>query len=137
MPQQRVRVLPHGAVVLVVERVDGAGKSSRGRVGGGERGGGVVVVGQRRVDRRGLVDRCPVRRDEAREGGVGRREGRRGNDWRGAAGGRRGRGRGGGGGPPQDVLDVEGRRVSRLDGGRCVKRDAHGAVIAAVARAWS
>lgn len=85
MPQQRLRVLPHGAVVLVVERVDVAGESSGGGVRCRQRRGGVVR--QSRVDRRRFVNRRPVRRDEAGEGRVGRRESRCG-DCRGGAGGR-------------------------------------------------
>lgn len=41
-PQQRLCVLPHGAVVLVVEGVDGAGESPGGGVGCRQRRGGVV-----------------------------------------------------------------------------------------------
>ena len=69
-------------VVVVVERVDGAGESPGGGVG--ERSGGVVR--QRRVDRGGFINRGPVRRDETGEGGVGRREGRCRHDRSGAGG---------------------------------------------------
>lgn len=65
-PQQSLCVLPHGAVVLVVERVDGAGERPGGGVRRRQRPGGVVR--QCRVDWRGFIDRRPVRRDETREG---------------------------------------------------------------------
>lgn len=64
MPEQRLCVLPHGAVVLVMERVDGPGRGVHGGRGGGGGGGVVVVV---MVDRRRLVNRCPVRGDKTRE----------------------------------------------------------------------
>lgn len=70
MAQDGVRVLPHGALVLDVERVHGAAEGPRrGERGRRERRG--RVVRQRRVDWRGLVDRRPVRRDDAGEGRVG------------------------------------------------------------------
>lgn len=71
--------------MLVVERVDVAGESSGGSVGCRQRRGGVVR--QSRVDRRRLVNRCPVRRDEAGKRRVGRRESRCGDNRGGAGGG--------------------------------------------------
>lgn len=128
VPQQRLCVLPHGAVVLVVG-VDGSAEGPSGGVRSRcQRRCGMVR--QCRVDRCGFINRCPVRWDETCKGGVGRRKSRCGDERSGAGGGGRGgrRRRGGGGGvPSQNVLDVEGCRVSRLDGSRCVKRDAHGA----------
>lgn len=64
--QDGVRVIPHGALVLDVERVHGAAEGPcLGERSGRERRG--RVVGQCRVDWRGLVDRRPVRRDDAGE----------------------------------------------------------------------
>lgn len=82
MPQQRLCVLAHGAVVLVVEGVDGAGESPGGGVRRRQRRSG--VVGECRVDRCGFINWRPVRRDETCEGGVGRRESRCGDDRSGA-----------------------------------------------------
>lgn len=92
------------------ERVQRASEAT-GAVGGGQRGGRVVREGG--VDRRGLVHRGPVGGHEAGEGGVGGRQ--------------RGSGRGGGGPATQDVVDVEGRRVSGLQQRRGrIQRDSHG-----------
>lgn len=82
-----------------------------GAIGGSQSGGGVMREGG--VDRRGLVHRGPVGGHEAGEGGVGGRQ--------------RGSGRGRRGTATQDVVDVEGRRVSGLQQRRgCVQRYPHG-----------
>lgn len=79
-PEQRLCVLAHGAVVLMMERVEGSGKRSGRAVRGRE--GRHSVVGQCRVDRRGFVNRSPVGRDETGERRVGRRDRRRGDNRR-------------------------------------------------------
>lgn len=80
VPEQRLCVLPHGAVVLLVKRVKGAGESPRRGVRRRQRS----VVRQRGVDRRGFINRGSVRRDQTFEGRVGRRESRCGDDRSGA-----------------------------------------------------
>lgn len=80
VPEQRLCVLPHGAVVLLVKWVKRAGESPRRGVRRRQRS----VVRQRRVDRRGFIDRGSVRRDQTFEGRVGRRESRCGDDRSGA-----------------------------------------------------
>lgn len=91
--EQGVRVVVHRPREGVQGRPEAAG-----RVGGGQRGGGVVREGG--VERRGLVHGGPVGGHEAGEGGVGGRQ--------------RGRGGGRAGPAAQDVVDVEGRRVRGL-----------------------
>lgn len=66
-------------LVLVLERVDGAAERPACGVSRcSQRCSG--VVGQGRVERSGLIDRCPVRRDETCEGRVRRRKGRCGDN---------------------------------------------------------
>lgn len=104
---QGVRVVIHRPREGVQRAPEAAGS-----VGGGQRGSGVVREGG--VDRRGLVHRGPVGGHEAGEGGVGGRQ--------------RGRGGGRGGPATQNVLDVERRRVRRLQQRRGrVQRHPHGA----------
>lgn len=104
--EQGVRVVVHRPREGVQRAPEAAGS-----VGGGQRGSGVVREGG--VDRRGLVHRGPVGGHEAGEGGVGGRQ-------RGGGGGRSGP-------AAQDVLDVERRRVRRLQQRRGrVQRHPHG-----------